>query len=173
MEFLPKILKAHLQNVQAVFSYSSFVYIQEVPFQRWWVYTNFDATIPETCERWKARGWAVLNLIEGSFRALISVIVLVYNHCLGNDELTAKKHRWILKEQRTGLKYTLLAIWDPNALKTAIHTKRSEYAQNPFFGYKSLIWGTRYTGTLEVDFCTINHPWASNQGGYPWELEQQ
>jgi hypothetical protein len=167
---LKNVVVNGLTRVESTLAYKNYIYLQEIPFHRWWVYTNYDAPIAETCDRWKARGWALLSLIEGSFRALISAIAMLYNRCCGNNELSARKHQWIAKEQGIGLKYALWAIWNPNGLKHEMHTKRSEYAQAPFFGYKEQIWGTRYNGNLEIDFCTVNHPWRISQN-YPWQSE--
>lgn len=172
------VVQNGLTHASAVHFYSNYDYLQEVPFQRWWVYTNYDTPIGETSQRWKARGWAFLCLIEGSFRALISAVAMLYNRCVGgvDSELAAKKHKWVLKEQGTGLKYSLWAIWNPNEFKSVVYTARGVYALEPFFGYKKQTkpWGTSYNGTLEIDFCTVNHPWHVKSGqSYPWESQQQ
>lgn len=160
-------------KIEATLSYhDQFDYLQEIPFHRWWVYTHYDTHIESTCDRWKARGWALLALVEGSFRALVSLVAMLYNRCCGDARVAAKKHEYVMKQQGIGLKYTLCAIWNPNGVKDEIRTGRAKYAANPSFGFKKdeAPYGTRYDGTLTIDFCTVNHPWHIKAGGhYPWE----
>jgi hypothetical protein len=165
------LLDQTVTHAEATF-YNQFDYLQEVPFHRWWVYTHFDARIDTTCDRWKARGWALLALVEGSLRALISAIAMVYNRCYGDAGVAAKKHEYMMRLQGTGLKYTLWAIWSPNGPKDDIRAERAKYAENPSFGFKKgkAPCGTPYNGTLTIDFCTVDHPWHIKSGDrYPWE----
>lgn len=172
MSGLAKVVHEAVKHTKTnAFYRLTFDYLQEIPFHRWWVYTHYDERIESTCERWKARGWAILGLVEGCFRALFSLIAIVYNRCFGDANVAAKKHEYIMRQQGTGLKYILWAIWNPNGPKDAICAGRTQYAANPPFGFRKgkAPYGTPYTGTLTIDFCTVNHPWHATAGSFPWE----
>lgn len=94
---------------------------KEVPFECW--YFHYQNKTNDSCENWKQRGWAVLDLSLGTlkivYEAMLWVAVNVAQLVSIKFEKPFEDHADILAAQCKGFLLSGYAVWSPDGAKTA------------------------------------------------------
>lgn len=92
---------------------------KEIPFE-WW-YFHYQNKTNDSCENWKQRGWAVLDLCLGALKIIYEAMLwcAIKIAKLVSLEFEKPYHTDILGAQCRGFLLSVHAIWSPDGAKTA------------------------------------------------------